>query len=132
MGKTSCAIDFFSQNYDAINALQIKLLEQLKKFTDTFGQKFAPKDVEAIHAAIQKNLVGSAIGLIRQQHINMHDRGARYAFWSIVDACNFFLDATTSRWTYVSVEGRKQYLKFAEESLNEMWDATPRYQQQAA
>jgi hypothetical protein len=132
MKNTSCAIEFHSQNYDAIMALQSRLLEQLKKFTDTFGKDFPQSDKETIELCIQKQLVGSAISFIRRQHINMHDRAARYAFWSIVDACNFFLDATTSRWTYVTMEDRKRYLGFSENQLSDMWNEFLQISEQAA
>lgn len=105
---------FQNENKLAIMAVQHSLLQAARRFISGVAGKVLPSDVVLIaEAEINRASVQGFIQTVRPLASNFVAAGMSNSFWDIVDACNFYNDATDASWPYMSTENRSRSLKWA-------------------
>lgn len=96
---TSCALDFWDKNYDECMKVQAAVIAAGKKFLSGTAKDVLPEPVvTAARTALDRSDVVQLAQVLRPQ-------AAQFSA--------FFCDATTSLWTYITVQQRKQSLLFS-------------------
>ncbi len=112
------SVEFCKQNADAISQLNEKILAAGARFLAAFrGRVLLPQPVfDNAQNAVSARSVDGLIGTIRPFAANFSYPFSG-VYWSLIDAANFFSDATDARWPYMTLEGRETALKFAFEDI---------------
>jgi len=101
---------------DMIVAAGTKFVESKAKGVIPFGI------IERAMKALKEDNVQLFANLLRQHADKFCQRGfkVRHAYWTLIDAANFFCDATSTFWSYMTDERRKQALIWATEMAAEI------------
>lgn len=117
----SCAIDFHDKNFDAIAQQQIKLCSAASKFVTEYASYFSTSETRQIARSIKTTNINDLRSVISPLASKFAHSGKNSSFWAMSYACSFFIDATTTRWAFVTEEKRQSYLNLSAEFLEAVW-----------
>lgn len=121
MDQVSCAIEFHDKNYAGVMRVQGLVLEAAQRFLDGIAKNLIPEEINVeARVALRRADLADYVHLIRKYATAFVGAKISTQYWSMIDACNFYMDATTSRWRYITMERRNQNLIWAEEDATQV------------
>lgn len=107
---------FHDQNNAEVMRVQSLIINAAQRFLGGNAKAILPAEivVEAENAVQHAN-IGCYCQVIRPYAAKFVEARTSAAFWTIVDACNFFISATSTQWAYMTQERRQQNLIWAAE-----------------
>jgi hypothetical protein len=110
------AVHFFMVNHEEVKTVEATILTAAQRFLEGPAKTVLPEEiiVEA-QVALQRTAIEDFTLLIRGYAAGFVTKKISGQFWSMIDAGNFFMDATGSRWPYMTQEKRQISLHWAAE-----------------
>jgi len=117
MNQVTEAVTFHDQNCAEVKRVEVLVLAAAKRFLDGSDAKAVlPEQVIAeAQAAVGRTNVFDYFSVIRPYAALFVAARSSLSFWAVIDSCNFFRDATSSGWRYMTQERRRQNLAWAAE-----------------
>lgn len=119
------AKQFKQSNANLIDATEKALATEIQKFLESH------ESISVIHPSlravavdsIELGKLGTAASIIRHcagEFCSLLPPQGRKRYWSLIDAFNFFQDATGTQWTYMTQERRSVSLRWANDELRSL------------
>lgn len=118
--QVSQAISFHDENFTEVMQTEKLVLEAGQRFLARSDGLLPIQVVEQAKKALKETKVGDFAAIIRKHASAYVTAGQSSWYWNMVDAANFFFDATSSFWRYMTMEKRATSLKWAREHALEV------------
>lgn len=96
---------------ESIERTHDDLLEVALQFLDQQSDKLSESELSDLASSLGRGLQWFAKQL--RATLISQIPGNSFAFWSMIDAINFWVDSFDSRWTYATEDRRKTYLEWS-------------------
>lgn len=123
--QSQLAVDaeaFAKANAQKIDELKEKLINAIRAY---FAHPRFNRATEEQHAAAAAMLESKSLPEIelfmRWNIVSIPVTGMSGLLWSLIDASAFLLDSTGTRWPYMTIRCRDEYLKHVEACLTEFY-----------